>query len=84
MYRKLRYDRHRNLRAPCKQGIANASQVVVRPSSQLARTLQAQCRQRIASCDVTVIATCAHLAHAGSPTHCRLRCDRRRNFGCTC
>ena len=56
-HRKLWCDRHRNLRAPCKRSVANASQVVMRLSSQLARTLHTQGRQRIARCGATVIAT---------------------------
>ena len=84
MHRKLRCDRHRNLRAPCTHRVANALQVMVRPSSQLVCTLQSQNNQCIASCGVTVIATCAHLARPGSPTHCKLWCDRHRNLCAYC
>ena len=80
MHCNLRCDRHRSMRAHCKRRIADALQLAVRPSSQHARTLQAQDRRGIASCGATVIATYAHIASAGSSTHCKLQCDRHRNM----
>ena len=84
MHRKLRCDRHRNLRAPCTHRVANALQVVVRPSSELVCILQSQNNLCIASCGTTVIATCAHFASKGSPTHRKLWCDRHRNLRAPC
>ena len=69
MHRNCACDRHRNMRAQCKRRVTDAAEVRVRPSSQHA---------------VTVIATCAHLAIAGPPTHCKLRRRRHRNLGALC
>ena len=80
----LRCDRHRNVCAPCARRITKALQILVRPSSQLARTVQAQDRWRVASGGATVIAAGAHIANSEKPKSCNLRCGRHRNVRARC